>query len=296
MKQQLLKDIRAHKHCYIWIAPFFILFFLVSVYPAFYGVKISLTKYNGLGAPKWVGLKNYANLLHDPLFFQTLANTFILWALIVPLRTLLALIFATFLNSSKLIGRKIYSQIVLLPYITAVAIVAIVFRMLLTTEGGFLNFILTGLFGIEPIGWLDTTEYSKISIALMNLWRMTGYFSLVMLAGMQKIPRAVEEAAMLDGVGPIGKFIRITIPLMIPEIFFITLISTIWIFQNVGDVMLLTGGGPINSSTTLIYYVYQNGYEYSKMGYASALSNVLFVILLGISSFVVRNYYGKTGK
>jgi ABC-type sugar transport system permease subunit len=206
---------------------------------------------------------------------------------------MLALVFASILNSSRLIGRWIYSLIVLLPYITAVAIVALVFRMLLTTNGGFLNVILNTVFRIEPVGWLDTTQLSKLSIAIMNLWRMTGYFALVMLAGLQKIPRAVNEAAMLDGASVLQKFFKITVPLMLPEIFFVALISTIWIFQNVGDVMLLTGGGPINSSTTLIYYIYQNAYEYSKMGYASALSNILFIILLGISIFVVMNYYRR---
>ncbi len=221
-------------------------------------------------------------------------NTVLIWLYIVPLRTFLALILAAVLNSSRLTGKRVYSVIVLLPYITAVAVAAIIFRILLTTEGGLINVLLERCFGIGPVGWLDTTALSKVSVAFMNIWRMTGYFSLVLLAGMQKIPSSVGEAASIDGAGAFTKFFRITLPLMVPEIFFVMLMSTIWIFQNVGDVMVLTQGGPMNSSTTLVYYMYQNAYEYSKMGYAAAITYVLFAFLVILSVFVVKNYYGRT--
>ncbi len=124
--------------------------------------------------------------------------------------------------------------------------------------------------------------------------RMTGYFSLVMLAGMQKIPVSVNEAAVIDGAGPIRTFFRITLPLMVQEMSFVFMISTIWVFQNVSDSMLLTKGGPLNSSLSYVYYVYQNAYEFSnKMGYASALSVVLFVFLLIASIFLMKLYMQK---
>lgn len=290
----VFEQIKRNRHCYLWIAPFFILFIGLYAFPLLYGFYISFTKYGGMSAPEFIGLKNYVNAFKDQKFYNSLANTFILWALIVPARTFLSLLFACLLNSRKLLGRRVYSGIVLLPYITASAVAAIVFRILFTTEGGMINVLLGNLFNIQPLGWLDTTELSKVSVAIMNLWRMTGYFALVLLAGMQKIPVSVDEAALIDGVGPVRKFIHITIPLMIPELFFVAMISTIWIFQNVSDVMMLTKGGPINSSTTLVYYIYQNAYEFSdKMGYASALSNLLFLILIIFSIFLVKNYYGK---
>lgn len=290
----VFEQIKRNRHCYLWIAPFFILFIGLYAFPLLYGFYISFTKYGGMSAPEFIGIKNYVNAFKDQKFYNSLANTFILWALIVPARTFLSLLFACLLNSRKLLGRRVYSGIVLLPYITASAVAAIVFRILFTTEGGMINVLLGNLFNIQPLGWLDTTELSKVSVAIMNLWRMTGYFALVLLAGMQKIPVSVDEAALIDGVGPVKKFIHITIPLMMPELFFVAMISTIWIFQNVSDVMMLTKGGPINSSTTLVYYIYQNAYEFSdKMGYASALSNLLFLILIIFSIFLVKNYYGK---
>ncbi len=290
MKQTWL-EIKRNRHCYLWLMPFFIIFVLFYLYPAISGFFISLTDYDGLGAVSnaaQVGLKNYEKMFRDDKFWLSLKNTFVLWLYIVPVRTFLALIMAALLNSNKLFGKKIYSVVVLLPYVTAVAVVAIIFRILLTTEGGLLNVLLG-----QQIGWLDTTALSKVSVAIMNIWRMVGYFSLVLLAGMQKIPSSVYEAAAIDGAGTMTRFFRIVIPLMVPEIFFVVMISTIWIFQNVGDVMVLTQGGPLNSSTTLVYYMYQNAYEYSKMGYAAAITYVLFALLAVISIFVVKGYYSK---
>ena len=146
---------------------------------------------------------------------------------------------------------------------------------------------------IPNIEWLSSTSMSKISVAIMNIWRMVGYFSLVLLSGMQKIPTSVYEAAKIDGANSWKVFFKITLPLMIPEIFFVALMSTIWIFQNVGDVMVLTQGGPIGSSTTLVYYMYMNAFEYSKLGYASAITYVLFLLLMLISGVVVKSYYTK---
>ena len=210
-------EMKKYKHCYLWIMPFFIIFLVFYLYPAVSGFFISLTDYDGLGAVAGaakVGFKNYRKLFGDDKFWLALKNTFVVWLYIVPGRTFLALIMATLLNSSKLLGKKVYSVVVLLPYVTAVAVVAIIFRILLTTEGGLINVILG-----QRIGWLDTTALSKVSVAIMNIWRMVGYFSLVLLAGMQKIPGSVHEGAAIDGAGKLTVFFKIVIPLMIPEIF-----------------------------------------------------------------------------
>lgn len=283
--------IKKYKHCYLWISPFYILFGIFSVAPAIYGLMISFTNYSGFGAFKSVGFANYEKLFRDALFWKSLGNTAILWLLIVPARTFLALLIASALNSRRLIGRKIYPVVVLLPYVTAVVVVASVFRILFATEGGLINTLLNQWLGIAPVNWLDSVTWSKTSVALMNIWRMTGYFSLVMLAGMQKISSSINEAAELDGAGAIKKFFHITLPLLSPEIFFVALMSTIWIFQNIGDVMVLTGGGPLNSSLNLVLYIYRNAYEFSKVGYASAMSYILFLILMGLSAFSVRGHY-----
>lgn len=295
MNKRLWIQIKKNKHCYLWLAPFFILFALFYVYPSIYGFLISLRNYDGIGKitdATFVGLQNYVKLFNDKKFWSSLRNTFALWAYIVPARTFLALVLAALLNSKKILGKKVYSTVVLIPYITAVTVVAIIFRIMMTTEGGIFNNLLNTI-GIPSIEWLSSTSMSKISVAIMNIWRMVGYFSLVLLSGMQKIPTSVYEAAKIDGANSWKVFFKITLPLMIPEIFFVALMSTIWIFQNIGDVMVLTQGGPIGSSTTLVYYMYLNAFEYSKLGYASAITYVLFLLLMLISGVVVKSYYTK---
>lgn len=288
-----LKTLRKYSHCYLWIAPFFLIFVVLQLYPTLYGAFLSLTKYGGLTAPEFIGFRNYEMLLRDRKVWLSLGNTVVLWVLIVPARVFLSVVLAAFLNEKRSLGSQIYMKVVLLPYVTASMVVAIVFRVLMATDGGMLN-VLLGMLGIEPIGWLTDVRMSKISIGLMNLWRMTGYFSLVMLAGMQKIPNAVNEAAKIDGAGTIRRFFSITLPMMAQEMAFVFMISTIWVFQNVGDSMLLTRGGPLNSSLSFVYYIYQNAYEFNnKMGYASALSVMLFAILLIASTFLMRIYMKK---
>ena len=289
----LAGKLRKYRHCYTWIAPFFIIFLVLQLYPTLYGIYLSLTKYGGLSAPEFIGLKNFEILLKDRKAWLAMSNTVVLWALIVPARVFLSVVLAAFINRTRSLGSKIYMKIVLLPYVTATMVIAIVFRVLMTTDGGMINIVL-GAFGIAPVGWLTDVHMSKISIAIMNMWRMTGYFSLVMLAGMQKIPVSVNEAAVIDGAGPVRTFFKITLPLMVQEMSFVFMISTIWVFQNVGDSMLLTKGGPLNSSLSYVYYVYKNAYEFSnKMGYASALSVVLFLFLLIASIFLMKLYMQK---
>lgn len=290
------QEIKKHKFCYLWISPFYILFLLFTLVPAIYGLYISFTDYTGFGTYKMIGFDNYVKCFtNDPVFWKSLWNTFVLWLLIVPMRTLLALILASILNSSRAIGRKVYTVVILLPYITAIVVAASIFRMIFATEGGIFNNMLESWFGIAPIGWLDTARWSKVSVAIMNIWRMTGYLSLVLLAGMQKISVSVNEAAELDGAGSLKKFVYITIPLLKQEIFFVVLMSTIWVFQNIADVMVLTKGGPMNSSINLVLHIYNNAYTYSKMGYASAMSYVLFVLLVVLSGLANRNNMRKEG-
>ncbi len=283
LRQTLWSQIWKNKHCYLWISPFFLFFLIFELYPNLYGFYISFTKWDGFSPKVFVGLDNYVALFQDQLFWNAIGNTFILWLLVVPLHTFLALLLASIVNSPKIRGKNIFSFFFLLPNVTAIVVVAIIFRVLFATEGGFINVTLHNLFGMNTIPWLDSETYSKLSVALMNIWRVTGYFAIIMLAGLQQIPRTVYEAAQIDGSGPVRTFFSITMPLMSNVIFFTLTISTIWIFQNIGDAMVLTQGGPNYSSTTLMYYMYLNGFEYFKLGYASAISTVLFVILLLIS-------------
>lgn len=285
----VFKRVKNNYFCYIWIAPFFITFIIFQLYPILYGFYLSLSTWDGFGgSPTFVGLMNYKNLFQDDLFWLTLKNTFTIWFLIVPLRTFLALVLATIVNSPRLKGGKLYSFFLLLPNMTAIVVVAIVFRIMLSTNGGILNVFLANTFNIEPIAWLESVSMSKISLATMNIWKATGYFMIVMLAGLQRIPISIYEAARIDGATGIQVFFRITIPSMKDVIYFVVMISTIWIFQNVGDSMVLTNGGPLYSSTPTILYMYKNAFEFFKLGYASAIAYSIFVLLFVINIISIR--------
>jgi len=291
----MLKEVRKKYYCYLWIAPFFIIFIIFVLYPMLNGFFMSLTKWNGYDpTPTFVGLANYIKLAKDSYFWETLVNTLVIWVLIVPIRVFLALVLAAIINTPKLKGGNIYSFFFLLPNITAIVVVAIVFRILFTTNGGMINVFLGSIFGINPISWLDSATWSKVSIAIMNIWRTTGYFVIIMLAGLQEIPRNLYEAAQIDGATKIKIFFKITLPLMSNIIFFSVVISTIWIFQNIGDSMVLTNGGPQYSSTPLILYIYRNAFEYSKIGYSAAMTMILFVILLIGGYFITKQQRKQT--
>lgn len=284
----MLKKIIKKSHCYIWIAPFFILFIIFTLYPTINGFYLSLTKWDGFTPnPTWVGLDNYRNMVHDSVFWQTLFNTVIIWVFIVPVRLILSLALASIINAPKIKGKGTYAFFLFLPNVTAVVTVAVVFRIIFATNGGIINSTL-GMLGVEPLRWLDSKELSKFSISIMQTWRATGYFTIIMLAGLQRIDKSIYEAAEIDGASPFAKFFRITTPLMKDVIFYVAIISTIWVFQNVGVSMILTSGGPGYSSTNLILYIYNNAFRYSKLGYASAMSYVLFLILFVVSIISIK--------
>ena len=285
----IMERMKDRYFCYAWIAPFFIVFGIFQLYPMLYGFFLSLTKWDGFTPnPTFIGIQNYITLFQDETFWETAFNTFVIWILIVPVRTFLALLLATIVNSKMIKRGRMYSFFFLLPNRTAIVVVAILFRVLFTTNGGLVNVLLTNILPIEPIQWLDSTAMSKVSIALMNIWRGTGYFMIVMLAGLQKIPTSVYEAARTDGASSVRIFFQITLPMMKDVIIFVAMISTIWIFQNIEDAMVLTNGGPLYSSTPLILYMYRNAFEYFKLGYSSAITYVLFAILFVINYFVVK--------
>lgn len=154
--QSTWKAIKRNKHCYLWVSPFYVLFGVFALAPAIYGLITSFTNYSGYGAYEFIGSTNYTRLLNDRVFWKSLSNTLVLWLLIVPLRTTLAPLFTNVLNSKRLLGRRVYSVIALLPYVTAVVVIANIFRMLLATDGGLINQLLGTLFGMAPVNWLDS--------------------------------------------------------------------------------------------------------------------------------------------
>ena len=282
MRQELWAEIKKNKHCYLFISPFFILFGIFLLFPFFYSFVISLQSWDGVSLPKFVGLANYQRLFRDELFWKALYNTVYILGLNIPLHLGLALLLAAALNSMVVRGRSVMQLVYFMPIIVSVVVVAIVFSLLYDSYTGLINYFIE-LLGAAPIPWISSEAWSKISVVLLITWRWTGYNMVIMLAGLQAIPEELYEAGRIDGATGWKSFWNITLPLLKPVLLFCLIMSIIGLFKIFTEPYILTGGGPNNSSQTMVTYIYNNAFRYSKLGYASALAYVLFVVILGAS-------------
>ncbi|MDR2095185.1 MAG: sugar ABC transporter permease [Treponema sp.] len=258
------------------------------VIPTIASFGISLTNWNLMGNIKWVGWGNFKDVFGDVLFWQTLKNTSVYVFCKVPLNIIFSLVLAVLLNQA-LYGRTFFRALIFLPMIASSVSVALLWQPLFLTNG-LLNKLLTTV-GLPPSTWIYSPKTSMMSVIIVSLWKETGYYMVMFLAGLQSISRTYYEAANIDGANGIQKFFRITVPLISPTTFFVLTISIIGSFQIFDLTTVLTAGGPVNSTNTLIMYVYQAGFRFFRMGYASALSTVLFFIVL--VSTIIQNWASK---
>ncbi len=276
-----------HRWPYLFIAPWYLLYGAFMLFPVVYSFWLSFQDWRGSRGTNFVGLANYQRLAQDDIFQQSLLNTLVIGILYVPLMLSLALIIATILNSALLKMRTFFRAAVFAPYITSTVIMALVFALIYDEHTGVLNFLL-GLVGIPAINWTGSTEWSKVSVAGLLLWHWTGYNMVLMLAGLQTISQDLYEAAAIDGATAVQRFTRITVPLMRPVILFTAVLSTIGTFKIFNEPYILTGGGPLNSSTTVLLYLYNQAFQGFKLGYASALAYVVVAIVFILSMIQFR--------
>jgi len=272
---------------YIFIAPAVLLFLTFMVYPIISSFILSFQTRTG-GAYTFSGFDNYVRLFNDPLFYKAMGNTFIILLAQVPIMLFLAVVLAVFLNSALLSMRGFYRVAFFTPAVTSLVAASIIFVLLLNTDYGLINYILTSI-GMEKIGWLTDSVWAKVSLIIVTTWRWTGYNMVIILAGLQGIPHNLYEAASIDGASNIRKFFTITLPQLKPVLLFTFILSTIGSFQLFDEPYNLTGGGPNNATITITYYLYNQGFEYFDFGYASAIAYiiVLFIAVLSWLQFKV---------
>lgn len=269
---------------WLFILPWLIGFIAFSGGPILASVGISLSEYSILTPPKFIGIGNYTQLFNDDLFYKAVLNTVYYVGVSVPLGVMLAFLMAIALNQ-KLSGQTWFRTIFYLPSVVSGIAVALLWGWLLNSDFGLFNFLLSKI-GIVGPKWLFSTTWAMPSIIMMSLWGVGGSM-VVFLAGLQGIPEHLYEAAELDGAGEWGKFWNVTVPMISPVIFFNMIVTIIGAFQIFDQVYIMTNGkgGPANATLVYVLYLYRNGFEYFKMGYASALAVVLFIIILGITAF-----------
>ncbi|WP_213457024.1 carbohydrate ABC transporter permease [Rhizomonospora bruguierae] len=269
---------------YLYIAPFFVLFGVFGLFPILYNLRVSLYKYDLLsGSRTWVGLQNYTDLLADKQFWNAVYNTFGMFVLSTVPQLLLALMIANLLNR-QMKARTALRMGVVVPSITSVAAVGIIFGMLFADQYGLINYLVTS-FGFDPIAWRDSKPTSWAAIAVMVDWRWTGYNALIYLGAMQAIPKDLYESASLDGASSWRQFWKITVPLIRPTILFTVIISTIGGLQLFTEPLMFGGaqprGGIDNQFQTVAMYIYERTFTRNfEYGYGAAMSWMLFIMIL----------------
>ncbi len=266
---------------FLFITPWLIGFLLFTLGPMISSLYLSLTKYD-LHSKRFVGMENYRRLaFEDPLFWQSLRVTVTYALFAVPLGIAGSLLIAVLLNQ-QVRGQRVFRTLFYLPSLVPTVASALVWSWMFNKDSGILNSAL-GLFGIPPVGWLFDQKVTLWSFVLMSLWGVGGGRMVIFLAGLQGIPEGYAEAARLDGAGPWKTFRHITLPLLSPVIFFNLILGIIGSFQVFTQAYVMTNGGPNNASLFYALYLFRNAFEYFKIGKASAMAWVLFVILLGLT-------------
>ncbi|NEE04765.1 sugar ABC transporter permease [Phytoactinopolyspora halotolerans] len=271
---------------YAFVLPFVVLFLGFSVYPLVYTFRLSFTSWSGSGAARWVGWDNYTYLLTNAGFWSSLANSAVLWLLIVPAQLVVALLAAVLLNNAKLRMRGFYRTTALVPFVTPLVAMAQVWIVVFDTEYGAVNGALN-LFGLPDVDWLTSTTWAKPTLALLFVWKTTGFAVVILLSGLQSIPASVYEAAELDGASRTRQLVSITVPLVRRVIMFLVVMQTLAVFQMFAEPFVVTDGGPYGSTTTAGLFLY-NHISRSDLGTGAANSFLLVVLVMALSLLFVR--------
>ncbi len=257
----------------------FLCFTALAVVIAF---GVALTEWDLLIPPKFIGLANYERLLtRDPVFVKALTNTVYFVLGVVPFDVVCALTLALLLNR-PIKGMTIYRAIYFVPVVTSLVAVAIIWQWLYHSEVGLFNYFLRAV-GITGIEWLNSTEWAMPAVIIMSVWKGFGYYAVIFLAGLQGVPGHLHEAANIDGANAWQRFWKITLPLLSPTLFFVLVISIIQAFQVFAQIFIMTRGGPASATSTIVYYIYNSGFVWYRMGSAAAASWVLFAIIFAIT-------------
>ncbi len=271
------KHLTESKLGYLLILPNYLIYITFTLIPIIWTIVMSFTDYD-LRNSHFVGVQNYIAIFRDQTFLRSIWNT-IYYSLLTILPTIvLALLLALLLNR-KIRGRGFFRTLFYLPNILSMVAVSMAWSYLYNAQAGILNRMLNAV-GLPSIGWVTDTRWAMISVAIMAIWQSLGYNAVLYLSGLQGIPDYLYEAATIDGANGVQQFFSITIPSLKPTTFFIFVMACIHSFEVFGQVYILTQGGPMNSTTTIAHQVYLNGFEYYKMGYASAEAVVLLVLIM----------------
>jgi multiple sugar transport system permease protein len=284
---------------YLFISPWLVGLFTFTLIPILAVLALGFTRYGVFDAPRWIGLANYQKIFtNDRLFLLSLGNTLYYVSLAVPLEVTIGFLLALGLNA-KIRGATLYRTFFYVPSIVPQIAVVTLFVWLFQPQIGLLNFLLS-LVGVKGPNWLGRPEWAKPAIVIMSMWGV-GRSMIIYLAGLQAIPQHLYEASEIDGANWWHRFWAVTVPMMTPTIFFNLIVGLIGSFQVFATAYVATGGGPVNSTLFYLLYLYRSGFQDFRMGYASALAWVLFLLVLLLTLLLFRSsrfwvYYESVGR
>jgi len=272
---------------YIFLLPACIILILFFFYPIIDVFYLSLTKYNIVSEPIFIGLKNFQKLYKDKIFWIALKNSIIFLIGAVPPLVIIPIFLAVLINNA-IKGISFFRALFYLPSIISIIVIGIAWKWLYS-ENGPLNYILNLLhITNSKLLWLSSPNLALISVIIVTIWRGLGYYMIIYLAGLQSIPKDLYESCEIDGGNFLDKHINITIPLLKPSIVFVSVVSSINALKVFVEVYVLTGGGPAYNSTTLVQYLYEKAFQSLELGYACAIGVVLFIITLIFSILNIK--------
>lgn len=280
---------RDNRSAYLMLSPFLIFFVLFVLYPLLSNFYYSFTNYNLGSKADFVGLSNYIELFSDYWFLESLKNTAIYALFSVAFLTILGLFISVLLNSkAKII--KGARTVMIFPYATSMVAVSMIWLYLLDPTIGYINKLLISLGISNPPYWLDNPQLALPSLIFINIWKNLGYCMIIYLAGLQNIPNDLYESAVIDGAGFWQKHRYITLPQIAPVTFFVLVNNCIEAFKTFEQIQIMTQGGPVTATTTVVYQIYQRAFNDFRMGYASAMSIVLFLIIFAVTLLNFRMF------
>jgi len=276
------KNLKKNLVAYSFLLPNFLGFLIFTLIPVICAFILSFMEWDSANPMVFVGLRNFSKLLTDETFKISFWNTIYYSVASVPLTMILALLLAIILNN-KIKGVGVFRAIYFFPYVTSLVAIAVVWNMLFHPTLGPINQFLMAIGFKNPPGWTSSVEWAMPAIIIVNIWRNAGYYMVMYLAGLQGIPRELYEAATVDGANGWQKFRKITIPMLTPTTFFVSIMITISCFKVFDLVQVMTDGGPGRATNVLVYHIYNQAFMNFKFGYSSAISMILFAVVLIIT-------------
>ena len=266
---------------YLFLLPAGIVLLIFFFIPFFQTISLSFLNYsNNIYNPRFAGLENYVQILHNPIFYKVMWNTLLYLVVAVPILAIIPLFLAILINQ-KIKGITLYKILIYLPVIVSIVVAAIAFKWLYAQQG-ILNYILN-VMHINSIGWLTDPKYAIYSVIIVTIWKGIGYYMMIYLAALMSVPKELYEACDIDGANFLTKHLTVTVPHIMPTIALVTTISSISAMKIFAEIYVMTKGGPLNSTKTIVYYIYEKAFENLELGYASAMAVILLIIVMAFS-------------